>query len=156
MASRSVYRARRSVFRALRSVFRARRAALFTLTLLACVIASAPLQIRIAHAQAPTFSQRQVAKSLFSQARLAYRNGDYEEAILKWQESFSLSQEPLILESIANAYEKLGDRKRALENLENWRKAAPKNEQKALDDRIVLLRERVKADGAEEQLRKDA
>jgi tetratricopeptide (TPR) repeat protein len=95
------------------------------------------------------------AKRLFNQAHLAYKNGDYEEAILKWQQSYELSREALIFESIANAYERLGQSRRALENLREWRKVAPWREHKTLDSRIERLEQRVKDDEAE-QRRKDA
>lgn len=91
------------------------------------------------------------AKRLFNQAHLAYKNGDYEEAILKWQQSYELSREPLIFESIANAYERLGQSRRALENLKEWRKVAPWREHKTLDSRIERLEQRVKDEEAEQQ-----
>ncbi len=122
---------------------------------LAIVLAS-PSYVGEARAQAPSFSQRQEAKRLFNQAHLAYRNGNYEEAVLKWQESYALSKEPLIFESIANAYERLGDTKRALESLEQWRAVAPWREHKALDGRIARLRERAKEDEAASVARDDA
>jgi tetratricopeptide (TPR) repeat protein len=106
---------------------------------------------RVALAQQPqiTMKQRADAKRLFNQARLAYQNGDYEEAIIKWQQSYDLSKEALIFESIANAYERLGKMDKALENLKKWRQSAPWKEHKALDSRIQRLEERVKADEAE-------
>ncbi len=101
-----------------------------------------------------TAKQRADAKRFFNQAHLAYQNGDYEEAILKWQQSYELSKEALIFESIANAYERLGDSRRALDNLKKWREVAPWREQKTLDSRIERLEERVKADD-EEKRKKD-
>ncbi|MBM4376632.1 MAG: hypothetical protein FJ095_16230 [Deltaproteobacteria bacterium] len=95
------------------------------------------------------------AKRLFNQAHLAYKNGDYEEAILKWQQSYELSREGLIFESIANAYERLGQSRRALDNLREWRKVAPFREHKTLDSRIERLEQRVKDDEAQ-QRRKEA
>jgi tetratricopeptide (TPR) repeat protein len=90
-----------------------------------------------------TKKQRREAKRLFNQAHLAYRRGDYEEAILKWEQSFELSREPLIFESIANAHERLGDPERALENLRKWREKAPRREHKSLDSRIENLESRI-------------
>ncbi len=97
---------------------------------------------------------RYEAKRLFNQAHLAYKNGDYEEAILKWQQSYELSKEPLIFESIANAYERLGNMRRALENLKQWRQVAPWREQSTLDGRLQRLEERVNLED-EEQRKKD-
>jgi tetratricopeptide (TPR) repeat protein len=93
---------------------------------------------------------RREAKRLFNQAHLSYRRGDYEEAILKWLRSFELSKEPLIFESIANAYERLGDYKAALDYLSRWREKAPRREHESLDTRIENLKRRV-----DEQLKKE-
>jgi tetratricopeptide (TPR) repeat protein len=100
-----------------------------------------------------TAKQRADAKRLFNQAHLAYQNGDYEEAILKWQASFELSKEPLIYESIANAYDRLHDSRHTLEFLEKWRPFAPRQEQKALDNRIERVKEQVAIDDAEQKKR---
>jgi tetratricopeptide (TPR) repeat protein len=94
------------------------------------------------------------ARNLFNQGHLAYSRGDYEEAIVKWEKSRQLSKEPLIHESIANAYERLGDAPRALENLEIWRKHAPKQEHRALDQRLERLRDRVAKEEEEARERK--
>ena len=96
---------------------------------------------------------RREAKRLFNQAHLAYRRGDYEEAILKWEQSYELSKEPLIFESIANAYERLGDPKRALEYLRKWRDKAPRREHKSLDSRIENLESRIARLEEEERTR---
>ncbi|RLB47656.1 MAG: hypothetical protein DRI90_26105 [Deltaproteobacteria bacterium] len=100
-----------------------------------------------------TKKQRREAKRLFNQAHLAYRRGDYEEAILKWEQSYELSKEPLIFESIANAFERLGDPERALENLSKWRKTAPRREHKSLDSRIENLESRIARLVEERQLK---
>ncbi len=102
-----------------------------------------------------TQKQRREAKRLFNQAHLAYRRGDYEEAILKWEQSYELSQEPLIFLSIANAYERLGDVKQTLENLRRWRAHAPAREHKELDSRIEALEERQRKIDAEDQKRRE-
>jgi hypothetical protein len=98
-----------------------------------------------AHAQKANITQkeRRDAKRLFNKAHLAYRRGDYEEAILKWEQSFELSGEPLIYLSIANAYERLGDAAQALDYLQRWRKSAPRREREELDSRIEALEARV-------------
>jgi tetratricopeptide (TPR) repeat protein len=100
-----------------------------------------------------SIKDRAEAKRLFNQAHLAFQNGDYEEAIVKWQKSYDLSKEPLIFESISSAYERLGDAKRALENLRSWRQAAPWREHKTLDSRIARLEERAKSEEADRQKR---
>ena len=80
--------------------------------------------------------QRTQAKRLFDQGTLAYRRGDYEESILRWQESYQISHHPLTFEAIANAYEKLGDYEAALDYLKRWRAKAPRREHEVLDARI--------------------
>ena len=97
-----------------------------------------------------TQKERREAKRLFNKAHLAYRRGDYEEAILKWEQSFELSGEPLIYLSIANAYERLGDAERALDYLKRWRKKAPRREHEELDGRIESLEARVADEKATE------
>lgn len=97
---------------------------------------------------------RREAKRLFNKAHLAYRRGDYEEAILKWEQSFELSGEPLIYLSIANAYERLGEAEEALDYLQRWREKAPRREHEELDGRIESLQRRVDDDKAQEERRK--
>jgi tetratricopeptide (TPR) repeat protein len=99
-------------------------------------------------------ADRREAKRLFNQAHLAYRRGDYEEAILKWEQSYELSGEPLIFLSIANAYERLGEAEEALDYLKRWREKAPRREHEELDDRIASLERRVEEKKAEEEERK--
>lgn len=108
-----------------------------------------------AFAQKANVSQkdRREAKRLFNQAHLAYRRGDYEEAILKWEQSFELSGEPLIYLSIANAYERLGDPERALDYLTRWRDKAPRREHEELDQRLESLQRRVDDKRAEDERR---
>ena len=101
---------------------------------------------QIAEAQQPkmTKKERREAKKLFNKAHLAYRRGDYEEAIVKWEQSYELSKEALIFLSIANAYERLGDTARAIEYLKRWRAEAPRREHKELDGRIVNLEDKLR------------
>jgi tetratricopeptide (TPR) repeat protein len=96
----------------------------------------------------PSAKQVRDAKRLFNKAHLAYRRGDYEEAIIKWEQAYELSHKPLIFLSIANAYERLGRAKDALENLKKWREHADKYEHKELDGRIEGLEQRVTDDEA--------
>lgn len=102
-----------------------------------------------------SMSDRLEARRLFNQAHLAYKEERYEEAILKWQQSYELSKEPLIFESIANAYERLGNMRRALENLKRWREFAPAREVKKLDARLEALATKAKAQEEEERRRAD-
>ncbi|MDI3285181.1 hypothetical protein [Polyangium sp. 15x6] len=92
------------------------------------------------------------AKRLFQQGEDLYTKGDYEKAIEVWEMSYELSQRELILESIANAYERLGKAEKAREYLGRWREAAPPEEHADLDARLAKLDERI----AKEKADKDA
>ena len=102
-----------------------------------------------------SLARRREAKRLYNQGRLAYREGNYEEAILKWQESYRISGHPLIYTSIANAYERLGKYPQALAALSKYRKAAPRREHKTLDARLESLRDRVEREEREEKKRRE-
>jgi tetratricopeptide (TPR) repeat protein len=95
------------------------------------------------------------AKKLFDDGSQAYTDGRYEDAIKAWEQSYQLSGKPLIFESIANAHERLGDKRKAREYLAKWREAAPKEEQEQLDARIKNLDARIAAADAAEAARKD-
>lgn len=92
------------------------------------------------------------AKRLFDEGAKHYGEGNYEQAIESWEMSYDLSKKELIFESIANAYERLGQPKKAHEYLTKWREAAPEEEHEVLDARLKNLAERV---AREEQLEKD-
>jgi tetratricopeptide (TPR) repeat protein len=94
------------------------------------------------------------AKKLFDDGAAAYAQGNYEDAIKAWEKSYELSQKPLIFESIANAWERLGDAKKARDNLAKWRDSAPPEERDLLDARIKNLDARVARE--EEAARKAA
>jgi tetratricopeptide (TPR) repeat protein len=83
------------------------------------------------------------AKKLFEQGTAAYGEGDYAAAIDAWTRSYELSEEPLIFESIAHAYERLGDLRRSRENLARWRASAPREEHATLDAHLRNLDARI-------------
>jgi tetratricopeptide (TPR) repeat protein len=92
------------------------------------------------------------AKRLFDEGAKHYSEGDYEKAVEAWEMSYDISKKELIWLSIANAYERAGQPKKALENLAKWRGVAPEEEHSMLDARIKNLEERV---AREEQIEKD-
>ena len=94
------------------------------------------------------------AKKLFDDGAAAYTQGNYEAAIDAWSKAYEISKKPLIFESIANAYERLGEAKKAREYLAKWRDVAPKDEQDLLDARIKNLDARVIRDEEIETARK--
>jgi tetratricopeptide (TPR) repeat protein len=83
------------------------------------------------------------AKRLFEDGAAAYAQGNYDGAIKLWEQSYEISQKPLIYESIANAWERLGDAKKARDALAKWRAFAPPEERDLLDSRIRNLDARV-------------
>jgi hypothetical protein len=83
------------------------------------------------------------AKRLFDEGANAYGTGNYEEAIKLWKAAYQLSGKPLILDNLANAYEKLGDLRQTREYLARWRDAAPPEELPMLDARIRTLDGRI-------------
>ncbi len=95
------------------------------------------------------------AKKLFDDGSQAYTDGRYEDAIKAWEQSYQLSGKPLIFESIANAHERLGDKRKAREYLAKWREAAPKEEHEQLDARIKNLDTRIAAADAAEAAQKE-
>lgn len=94
------------------------------------------------------------AKKAFDEGAAAYAQGNYEDAIRCWERSYELSRKPLIYESIANAYERLGDARKAHENLARWREASPAEEHDLLDARMKNLEARARRE--EESARKAA
>ena len=94
------------------------------------------------------------AKKLFDDGAASYTQGNYEAAIDSWTKAYEISKKPLIFESIANAYERLGEAKKAREFLAKWRDVAPKDEQDLLDARIKNLDARVARDEELETARK--
>ncbi len=117
------------------------------LMLLALAGATAPASTALAQPKKPPPSKNDPrlgeAKKLFDQGASAYAQGSYDEAIKAWEKAYELSQKPLIFESIANAYERLGDAKKARDYLIKWRDSAPKEETELLDSRIKNLDARV-------------
>jgi tetratricopeptide (TPR) repeat protein len=134
----------------------------FPVVLLACAAALTPVAPAFAQpkkpppptaAKAPDPKLAE-AKKFFDEGVAAYATGNYDEAIKAWQKAYEISQKPLIFESIANAYERLGDARGARDNLTKWRESAPGEEHELLDARIKNLDARVKAQ--EEAARKAA
>lgn len=129
---------------------RTMRAALVaTLTLaLGSAVLAAP---REAAAQKKGASDPKVAeaKRLFEEGRALYQKGRYEEAIEAFEIAFELSKRPLLHDSIASAYERLGNFKKARESLGKWREAAPEKEHAVLDERLKNLDERIRKEDDE-------
>ena len=88
------------------------------------------------------------ARQLYENGAILYDEGRYEDAIVAWQEAWILSERPLLLYNIANAQERLGLWREALETLNRYRAFARPEERERLDRRINNLERRLAEDGA--------
>lgn len=95
------------------------------------------------------------AKRLFEKGEEMFAKGDYEKAVESWEMSYDLSGADLILESIANAYERLGQLEKARDYLARWREVAPEAERPDLDSHLAKIDERLAKEKAA-QAEKDA
>ena len=128
------------------------------LSLCAVALATTPAAPALAQPRKPPAAKPEAknneAKKLFDDGAAAYTQGNYEAAIDAWSKAYEISKKPLIFESIANAYERLGEAKKAREYLSKWRDVAPKDEQDLLDARLKNLDARVIRDEELETARK--
>lgn len=116
--------------------------ALAALTIAALLTPAAPAG---AEEKPKSSATRREAKRLFDRGRIAFRAKRYEEAILRWQESYAISNEPLILWNIANAFEALDQPAEALAYLQEWAPHAKPDEEAELKERIARLEKAVEA-----------
>lgn len=140
------------------SLFVTPRSASIVGSLVAVALVLAPARPALAQPKKPPAvkpeGKNNEAKKLFDDGAAAYTQGNYEAAIEAWSKAYEISKKPLIFESIANAYERLGEAKKAREFLSKWRDVAPKDEQELLDARIKNLDARVTRDDELETARK--
>ena len=140
------------------SLFVTPRSASIVGSLVAVALVLAPAGPALAQPKKPPAAKSEgknnEAKKLFDDGAAAYTQGNYEAAIEAWSKAYEISKKPLIFESIANAYERLGEAKKAREFLSKWRDVAPKDEQDLLDARIKNLDARVTRDDELETARK--
>jgi len=87
------------------------------------------------------------ARQLYDNGAILYDEGRYEDAIVAWQEAWNLSERPLLLYNIANAQERLGLWRDALETLNRYRAYAKPEERARLERRINNLERRLEEDG---------
>lgn len=92
---------------------------------------------------APSADER--ARTLFDNGSVLYSEGRYGAAIEAWNEAYSLSGRPLILYNIANAQERSGDLRGAIDTLDRYRALAPAEERDTLARRIAAMEERLAA-----------
>lgn len=100
------------------------------LSLSVCIAAETVVPSSIAHAAQPTDEEMARAKDLYREGEAAYRLGDFEAALPKFQEAYTLSRLPLMLQNIGLTLKRLGDQK---EDLASWRKSKSVLENFALE-----------------------
>lgn len=96
----------------------------------------------------PSFAQRarasdERARELYLLGDDLYSQGRYEEALAAFEESYQLSERPLLLFNIANAQERSGQWQGAIESLERYLPHADEAERSRVESRIESLRRRV-------------
>ena len=96
-----------------------------------------------AYAQATDGSADLRAKELYDNGRLLYEEGRYEDAILAWEEAYRISNRHALLYNVANAQERIGHWREALDTLNRYRAFAGADEREALERRIVNLERRL-------------
>lgn len=123
--------------------------ALLSALCVAFTLAPAP-----AHAQRRGDPRERHARELFEQGEAAYEEGRYEEAISAFEQAYGLSARPLLLYNIANAQERLGLLREALDNLRVYSEDAPDDERPVLERRIRGLEDRLGRQEREETERR--
>lgn len=96
------------------------------------------------------------AKQLFQLGVDAYERGNYKDAIVLWEQSFSLSGRAALYDNISRAHELLDDPEKALAALDRWKQVAPQDEQPSLERRRIALTRALERKVREEQKARDA
>jgi len=89
----------------------------------------------IAFAQETT----QSAKELYSNGKLLFDEGRYQDAITAWEKAYKISERALLLYNISLAQEALGQYQESIDTLYKYRIYAPKEEQENLSLKIEEL-----------------
>lgn len=91
-------------------------------------------------------SARLRARTLYAEAVEAYDVGRYQDALGKWQEAYELTGTKILLFSIGNAAERLGQLDTAIDALEGYKSSlTEKDEINVIELRILGLRDRRQA-----------
>lgn len=121
------------------------------LCLLICLVACSAV------AQKLSADDRATARELYDKATDSYDHGDYNDALKYWTEAYDLTNATILLYSIGNAHERLGNLEEAIEALEGYKQSVrDREENEVLELRIINLQERWKAQQEAEQLRQAA
>ena len=79
----------------------------------------------IAALEAAAIAQPETAEALYAEGQAAYDRADYATAIEKWQASYQLSREPLLIFNVAQAQRQSGDCPHALATYRQFVAADP-------------------------------
>lgn len=82
------------------------------------------------------------ARRLFEDGDRLYQEGRYEDAIVRFEESYALSGRPLLLFNMANAYERLARYASAADALRRYLPNAAPAETEMIQTRITMLERR--------------
>lgn len=93
---------------------------------IAMVVSLAVLFAEVAFAQTPEASSEDKAASLYEQGKRHFDIAEYPAAIASWRESYLLSNEPLLLFNIAQAFRLGGDCAQANRFYLNYKRAVPR------------------------------
>lgn len=113
----------------------------------------------LASAQNTNISEdaRASARQLYNQAVQSYDQGQYRDALDRWNQAYELTGATVLLYSIGNAYERLGELEDAIEALNGYKESVrDKEENELLEMRIASLTARNDAQVEAEKLRRDA
>lgn len=87
------------------------------------------------------------ARRMFVAGRQAFHEGDYTQALAFWERSFSLSLRPGLLVGIADAHERLGQRREAAQALRHYLVLQPDSD---IADELPLRIEGLELDAVDE------
>jgi iron complex outermembrane receptor protein len=90
----------------------------------------------LAFGQEPAAADDARARELYQNGAVLYEEGRYEDAIAAWEEAYRLSGRAALLYNMANAYERAGRWKEAMDSLQRYRAYASADERETLDRRI--------------------
>lgn len=118
-----------------------------------CLLASNALAQRSGISEA----DRATARNLYNLAVDAYDKGQYNEALTHWLEAYELTGTTILLYSIGNAHERLGNLEEAIEALSGYKTSVrDRTEIELLEMRLHNLEERHAAQQEAERLRQEA
>jgi tetratricopeptide (TPR) repeat protein len=99
-------------------------------------------------ARADDDADRAAGRVLYQNGATLYEEGQYERAIEAWEAAYALTREPDLLYNIANALERLGRLREAIDKLNEFRVYAPEDARLTTERRLRALEDRLAAEQA--------